>query len=214
MTHSPRTTYSAPHPLMVLAEKSEGDTPTRCAEMGNGAEMGPLIFMSPLDAEMFRQRHVDVCGDHLRICPLEKFGFTELFQRKGGRMAYYLVYGFTMSVDRQFHVRNSKADLGPMLRQHGFGVPADSVPRYMFQFDANIFRGAEEDILSQGIDDYAGELEEIRSWPDKLLRAKARRALDETTFTMKPSRNTWSIYHASATQWRCRSLEAAGHRLN
>ena len=214
MIDSPRTTYSAPHPLLVLAEISEGEAPTRCAELGNGPQMGPLIFLSPLDAEMFRQRHVDVCGDHLRICPLEEFGLTELFQRKGGRMAYYLVYGFTMSMEKQFHVRNSKADLGPMLRQHGFSAPANAQTPYMFQFDAGVFRGAEEDILSQGIDEYGRELEEIHAWPERRLREKARHALSMATFTSKPGRNTWGIYHASTEQWRCRSVEVSGHRLN
>lgn len=202
------TPYISAFKLTVLASRSDRDSTLAhlgALEIGGAGEGGLALFVSPLDAEMYRQRHARVCssGDHLRLCPLDQFDLHAYARDRRGKLGYSFVFGFGASPSQRI-VLDPGGDLSAWITPGGCQVPPGIEEPVTFHFAPASTEFIESEWRRIGGREHADSLPALAEWSDDQLHEKAAAALADIGTTPRGDRSCahWAFYDASANHWR------------
>ena len=201
------THYQSPLTLTVLTDKleAEGMSNIGALEIVAGEHGGLVLFPSPLDAEIYRQRHATICsnGDHMRVCPLSDFDLLSYARLRRGRFACSLVFGFSASPSHQLTLHPG-GDLQTILIPMGFNLPRDAQGPVNFRFNLDTMEHIESEWVRLGGHEHANALELANGWSADKLQAKAAEALARIELVSRKNGpgDHWTFYDVAARQWR------------
>lgn len=167
---------------------------------------GPLLFVSPIDAEIFRilrsSRESDDPreSNNWRRIALSKFDLYQHVVDCDGQLECMLSLGFSTTLEgevltptgapRTVHV--------PM----PFTVPEGS-PRPTFSFNGWIFDFMREQWKIIGATNYADQLEDLNLLDSETVNALAKEIINQVSFTKHvPDITDWGVFLPDVKQWK------------
>ncbi|KRE89410.1 hypothetical protein ASG87_03460 [Frateuria sp. Soil773] len=200
------TDYISPFPLTVLVDRDEAASGhpwhASAVQIGPHGASGLAVFACALDAAMYRQHHVAVCGDHLRLCPLAGFDLLAFARERHGRLDCSLVFGFGALADGRLAC-GSSGDLSAWLVPCRFALDGEVAPPVTFHFPPGIMDFIASEWERSGGRGHAGALGRINGLPPDVLEEQAAAALARAGVSEHgPAPDHWVFFDASARQWR------------
>lgn len=170
-----------------------------------GAIQGLALFVSALDAELYRQLAHDSGGVGWRRVPLARFDLLRHVLRLDGQLYCNIVYGFSAAPGARLATRDGLPRT--ILVQAGLEVPLDAVEPVNFDFAAQVF-----DFIRRQwtllADDYPAQVEVLNAASAAELTAVAARALDAIARhdmdddDDEDDGRGWCVYAPDAKAWR------------
>jgi hypothetical protein len=134
------TRYIAPYGLTALLKPSEPGQPVESFWVGGQRECGLVLFVSALDAEIFRQHARTIDEEWVRH-PLEAIGFQFTVEQLGQAWTH-LAFGFNANAHRQL-TRDSGGCLVLPCFPECFGPLTEPSKPVTFRFQPRLFEAME-----------------------------------------------------------------------
>ncbi len=208
------TDYYADFELTTLVRQvaySDGTIGQEPLWLECGAIQGLALFVSALDAELYRQLAHASGSIGWRRVPLARFDLLQHVLRLGGQLYCKIVYGFSAAPGARLATREGLPRT--ILVQAGLEVPLDAVEPVNFDFAAQVF-----DFIRQQwaplADDYPAQVKVLSAASETELAAVAAHALDTIACLEIDDGNDdgddgrgWCIYSPGAKAWCFGSAE-------
>ena len=198
------TQYLADFELTTLVRRVTYPDSTQGWEplwLQSGDSRGLAVFVSALDAEIYRQQ-AQVGGSlGWQRLPLARFDLLEHIKNLDGRLYCQMVFGFGASMSGELAIRNGKprVHLVPL----PFELATDTQPPITFYFDAWVFNFMREQWALLSAPDYATQVERMNEATDTELAATATHALRAVAhFNSTGEDPDWGVYAPEIGIWR------------
>lgn len=165
-----------------------------------GDERGLAIFVSALDAEIYRRFAIANGSSGWLRLPLSRFDLLDHVKALGGRLSCQVVFGFGASTSRELDTRDGLPR--PLLVSVPFEVELDTPPPVTFQFNAWIFDFIREQWALVGPEGYAAQVESMNVANDAQLLAAAESAQQGVRArSAAGEEHDWCLYAPEAGTW-------------
>jgi hypothetical protein len=163
-------------------------------------DSGMAIFVSALDAEIYRQAEIAAGGDkNWRRVPLAHVDLLH-HVAQSGMLVCQMIFGFSAAAPGNLATRSGspRTRLVPM----SFDVSINPPSSATFNFDSWVFDYIREQWENVGAKQHADRIESINRESDRYLVSTADSALNSITRVDAPGRpNTWCVYSPEAGTW-------------
>ena len=187
------TRYIAPFGLTALLRPSKAGQPVESFWVGSGDECGIVLFVSALDAEIYR----------LHARTIGAIGFQHTVEHLGQAWTH-LVFAFNANASQQLTLDPSGCFLSPYFPDR-FGpldVPSEPVT---FRFRTRLFEAMEDHWTCMGEPDYAQTINKLNRLGAADLRELAERALSAASLgpvgEPRHEQTDWAVFSPDANAW-------------
>lgn len=196
-----RTAYMAEFRLWVIARpwsnQSDGHE-TSWIRTRDGD--GPAVFVSALDAEIYRQSiHIEREPAWQR-CPLEAIDLAQMAAELGGSILCHMAFGFSANPSGQLTLRDG--NLRPLCISLPFDLGPGPKRPITFNFNQWVFDHmcAQWEIIGAG--NHPSVLERINELDDATLREKALKALSVAPTSGEWEHGgDWAVFMPDLLRW-------------
>lgn len=166
----------------------------------DGDERELSIFVSALDAEIYRQFAVANGSSGWRRLPLSRFNLLDHVKALDGHLSCQVVFGFGASTSHELETRIGLPR--PILVSVPFEVELDTPPPVTFQFNAWIFEFIREQWALVGPEGYADQVESMNVADDAQLVAAAESARQGVrSRSASVEDHDWCLFAPEAEAW-------------
>lgn len=161
---------------------------------------GPAVFVSALDAEIYRLNLHNRGDKNWRRCPLEAIDLAQMAANFGGRIVCQMVFGFSANLSGQLTLRDG--NLRPLCVPLPFDLGSGPIRPVTFSFDQWVFdfMRAQWEIIDAS--DYPGMLERTNDLDDATLTEQALQALSVAPTTGEWEQGgDWAIFSPTPMRW-------------
>lgn len=193
--------------LVVRTIRRGNDTAwTEPTWVGAEDRSGPLLFVSPIEAEIFRILRNSRDSDdpqesnNWRRISLSKFDLYQHVIDCDGKLECMLAFGFSATLEGQL--------LGPRGVPRTLHVPIPfTVPkgsaRPTFSFTGWVFDFMREQWKIIGATSYADQLDDLNSLDNDTINALTKEAISQVSFTKyEPDVTDWGVFLPDTKQWK------------
>jgi hypothetical protein len=198
------TRYIADFELTTLIRPSprgQGDERWEPLWMKGREDSGLAIFVSALDAEIYRQAEIAAGGDrNWRRIPLAHVDLLDQVAAQGGTLVCQMIFGFSAASPGNLATRagSPRTRLVPM----AFDVAINQPSSATFNFEGWVFDYMREQWAIVGAKQHAERIESINRESDNYLVNTADNALNCITRVDAPGRpHAWCVYSPDAGIW-------------
>jgi hypothetical protein len=164
-------------------------------------DSGLAIFVSALDAEIYRQAEIAAGGDReWRRVPLAHVDLLDQVAVQGGMLVCQMIFGFSAASPGNLATRGGspRTRLVPM----AFDVAINPASSATFSFDGWVFDYIREQWAIVGAKQHADRIESINRESDAYLVNTADNALNCITRVDAPGQpRAWCVYSPDAGGW-------------
>lgn len=170
-----------------------------CPDSGRGL----AVFVSALDAEIYRQGAINAGSDGWMRVPLSHFGLAEHVHQNGGHLICQMVFGFVASLQGEMVTFNDLPRL--CMVPVGFDLQGSNDSAVTFSFNPLVFDFMREQWLrlDEGSDaDHAASMNDATDAELNHLAARALCAIQTAEVChQRPQANDWCIYAPGKSRW-------------
>lgn len=198
------TDYYADFELTTLVRRAEFASGKEWCEplwFKSGCESGLAVFVSALDAEIYRLAAAKQGHIGWERLPLSNFDLLAHIKEMGGSLSCRIVFGFGASLSRELSAGTSGAPR-PLLVPALFEVgPAADRP-ISFQFEAWIFEFMRQQWSLIGPEDYPAQVEAMNTSCDSELSQAAAQAINSIVLhEATDTDHDWCLFSPSTASW-------------
>jgi hypothetical protein len=198
------TRYISDFQLTTLIRPSpqgQGDERWEPLWMKGREDSGLAIFVSALDAEIYRQAEIAAGGDrNWRRVPLAHVDLLDQVATQGGTLVCQMIFGFSAAAPGSLATSGGspRTRLVPM----SFDVEVNPPSSATFNFEGWVFDYIREQWAIVGAKQHADRIESINRESDAYLVNTADNALNCITRVDAPGRpHSWCVYSPDAASW-------------
>jgi hypothetical protein len=208
------TKYISDFELTTLIRPSpqgQGDERWEPLWMKGRDDSGLALFVSALDAEIYRQAEIAAGGDsNWRRVALAHLDLLDQLVAQGGTLVCQMIFGFSAASPGNLATRSGspRTRLVPM----SFDVAINPPSSATFSFDGWVFNYIREQWAMVGATQHADRIGSINRAGDAYLANTAHKALNCITRVDAPGRpHTWCVYSPDAGTWLFGPDQASRH---
>jgi hypothetical protein len=186
--------------LIRPGPKGAGDDHWEPLWMKGRNDGGLAIFVSALDAEIYRQAEIAAGGDrNWRRIPLAHVDLLQV-AAQGGTLVCQMIFGFSAALPGSLATRagSPRTRLVPMAFDVSLNPPSSAT----FNFEGWVFDYIREQWATVGAGQHADRIESINRESDAYLVNTADSALNRIARVEAPGRpHAWCVYSPDAGSW-------------
>ncbi|WP_156117622.1 hypothetical protein [Collimonas arenae] len=175
--------------------------------VGGDSRSGPLLFLSPVDAEIFRLRRNSKIDrddptetDNWKRISLNKFDLFQHVMDCNGTLECNLAFG--LSATLRGEIIAPKGTPRMIYAPIPFTLPKGS-PRTTFSFNGWVLDFIRDQWKIIGATNYAEQLDDLNALDSSTISAIAKEAMSQVSFTRSESDDTdWGVFLPDTMQWR------------
>lgn len=168
--------------------------------IGGGRVHGMALFVSALDAEIFRHSLIAARGNNgWRRLPLANFDLLKHIKESGGYLICNVIFGFTATQDGKLATRSGTIP-------YRF-IPTDfrvtpNTDHTTFLFPEWLFKFIQAEWAKIGAESHTAELDALNTANDSVIMENAVLALDRATpVESKGPESHWGVYSQAGGGW-------------
>ena len=185
---------------------SNGNTWIEPSWLGDDERSGPLLFVSPIDAEIFKLRRNSCQSDdpkethNWQRISLSKFDLHQHIIDCQGQLECMLAFGFSATLEGKL--------VAPKGTPRSLYIPlpftlSKDTPRATFSFNGWAFDFIREQWKIIGAANYANQLDHLNALDDDAITALAKEAVNQVSFAGRGADDSdWGVFVPDSKQWK------------